>query len=211
MYQRALQEYKKARGLDYILTLNTVNNLGNLYKSLGRLNEAEKMYQRALQEKEMAWGLDYILTLDTVNNLGNLYVDLGRLDEAEKMHQRALQGYEKALGPENIQTFLPALRAMWGLAFLSSRQDRVEDARSLYLTALSGYQKVVGDHHPSCQALRDNLAALGREGNKTSAATYRESMQTRSQPQTIVDPGAGHKLQTSRRHKILERLSLKRT
>jgi len=31
MYKRALRGYKKAYGLDYTLTLQTVGNLGNLY------------------------------------------------------------------------------------------------------------------------------------------------------------------------------------
>jgi len=32
MYERALREYKKVYRLNYTLTLDTVNNLGNLYK-----------------------------------------------------------------------------------------------------------------------------------------------------------------------------------
>jgi tetratricopeptide (TPR) repeat protein len=52
-----------------------LHSMGNLYKSQGKLDEAEKMYQRALRGKEKAWGLDHISTLDTVNNLGLLYVD----------------------------------------------------------------------------------------------------------------------------------------
>ena len=96
MYQRTLQGKEKARGLEHISTLNTVNNLAGLYMKLGRLDKAEKMYQRALQGFEKAWGPEHASTLSTVNNLGALYAVLGRLNEAEKMYQRALQGYEKA-------------------------------------------------------------------------------------------------------------------
>jgi hypothetical protein len=38
--------------IDYISTLDTVNNLGVLYKSEGKLEEAEKMYSRVLVRKE---------------------------------------------------------------------------------------------------------------------------------------------------------------
>jgi tetratricopeptide (TPR) repeat protein len=48
MYQRALQCYEKAWGLDHTETLNTINNLGVLYSDQGKLVEAEQMYQRAL-------------------------------------------------------------------------------------------------------------------------------------------------------------------
>ena len=72
------------------------HNLGYLYESQGKLEEAEKMYQQALQGKENAWGPDHTSTLNTVNNLGNLYKSQGKLDQAEKVYQRALQGKEKA-------------------------------------------------------------------------------------------------------------------
>lgn len=47
MYQREL-EGKKALGREYTSTLNTVNNLGGLYRDQGRLTEAESMFQWAL-------------------------------------------------------------------------------------------------------------------------------------------------------------------
>jgi tetratricopeptide (TPR) repeat protein len=48
MYQRALAGYEKVLGPDHTFTLNTVNNLGSLYRDQGRLNEAEEMDERAL-------------------------------------------------------------------------------------------------------------------------------------------------------------------
>jgi len=48
MFQRALKGYEKALRPDHTFTLNTVNNLGFLYKDLGRMVEAEAMLQRAL-------------------------------------------------------------------------------------------------------------------------------------------------------------------
>ena len=56
MYQRALEGYEKALGPDHTSTLNTVNNLGILYKDQGRLTEAESMYQRALSGFQTALG-----------------------------------------------------------------------------------------------------------------------------------------------------------
>jgi tetratricopeptide (TPR) repeat protein len=49
IYQRALQGYEKAWGPEHTSTLDTVKNLGILYKNLGQLDEAEKMYQRELR------------------------------------------------------------------------------------------------------------------------------------------------------------------
>src|ERR1700741_2582461 len=76
--QRALQGYEKAWGPEHTSTLDTVNNLGNLYANQGKMDEAERMYQRALQGYEKAWGPEHTSTLNTVNNLGILYKDQGR-------------------------------------------------------------------------------------------------------------------------------------
>lgn len=48
MYQRVLEGYEKALGLDHTSTLDTVNNLGLLYKNQGKLKEAEEMLSQAL-------------------------------------------------------------------------------------------------------------------------------------------------------------------
>jgi len=67
------KETSPALGPDHTLTLNTVNNLGLLYKDQGKLKEAEEMLLRALIAYEKALGPDHISTLNTVNNLGLLY------------------------------------------------------------------------------------------------------------------------------------------
>jgi tetratricopeptide (TPR) repeat protein len=171
MYQRALQGHEKAWGLEHTSTLSTVNNLGLLYKDLGRLDEAEKMYQRALQGKEKAWGAEHTSTLYTVNNLGLLYADLGRLDEAEKMYQRALEGYAKAISPKDLMTYVPALKNMWAFASLRESQGRVDDARHWYSQALVGYEKTFGLDYKECASLRNNLALLVRRGEEESSLT----------------------------------------
>jgi tetratricopeptide (TPR) repeat protein len=56
MYIRALQGCEEALGPDHTSILDTVNNLGNLYKNQGKLAEAEKMYIQALQGYEDALG-----------------------------------------------------------------------------------------------------------------------------------------------------------
>jgi tetratricopeptide (TPR) repeat protein len=156
MYQRALQGREKAWGPEHTSTLDTVNNLGILYKNLGRLDEAEKMYQRALQGKEKAWGPEHTSTLDTVNNLGALYADLGRLDEAEKMYQRALQGKEKAWGPEHIST----LDTVNNLGNLYADLGRLDEAEKMYQRALQGYEKAWGPEHTSTLDTVNNLGIL---------------------------------------------------
>ncbi|CAG8884107.1 unnamed protein product, partial [Penicillium egyptiacum] len=54
----------KALGPNHTSTLRTVDNLGVLYASQGKLDEAEQMHIRALAGKERALGPNHTSTLD---------------------------------------------------------------------------------------------------------------------------------------------------
>jgi tetratricopeptide (TPR) repeat protein len=151
MYLRALHGYEKAQGPDSISTYFMVNNLGDLYRSLGRLKEAEQMLQRALHGKEKILGPEDKSTLMTVNNLGILYKNLGRLEEAKQMLQRALDGKEKILGPENINT----LGTVYNLGLTYIDLGRPDDAEQMLQRAQAGYTKLLG-----ISGLRTNADAL---------------------------------------------------
>jgi tetratricopeptide (TPR) repeat protein len=86
MYNRALAGFEKAWGPEHTSTLDTVSDLGNLYKDQGRLEDAERMFNRALAGKEKALGPEHTSTLRTVHNLGLLYAKQGRPEDAERMN-----------------------------------------------------------------------------------------------------------------------------
>jgi len=73
MYKRALRGREKALGAEHTSTLETVNKLGVVYRSQGKLAKAEEMHERALQGREKALRAEHTSTLNTVNNLGIVY------------------------------------------------------------------------------------------------------------------------------------------
>ncbi|KAF2175262.1 TPR-like protein [Zopfia rhizophila CBS 207.26] len=162
MYRRSLEGTEKALGPDHTSTLNTVNNLGNLYKSQGKLGDAEKMYQRALEGYENALGPDHTSTLDTVNNLGNLYKSQGKLGEAEEMYRRLLEGTEKALGPDHTST----LKTVNNLGHLYAGQGRLGEAVKMYQRSLEGREKALGPDHTSTLIVVNNLGILYKSQGK---------------------------------------------
>jgi tetratricopeptide (TPR) repeat protein len=134
LYLRALRGKEEALGAKHTSTLDTVNNLGMLYKNQGKLKEAEGMYLRALRGYEEAWGAKHMSTLDTVNNLGILYADQGKLKAAEQMYMRALRGYEVARGAKHTST----LDTVNNLGILYADQGKLKEAEEMYLRALRG-------------------------------------------------------------------------
>jgi len=95
MLLRALEGFEEEWGAKNTSTLDTVNNLGNLYSKQGKLNKAKEMYGRALRGYEEAWGAKRTSTLDTVYNLGNLYKDRGEVDKANDVDERTAEGHER--------------------------------------------------------------------------------------------------------------------
>jgi tetratricopeptide (TPR) repeat protein len=107
MYQRALQGKEKAWDPEHTSTLDTVNNLGNLYTSQGKLVEAEQMYQQAIQGYEKALGtniITYVPALNTMWCLGSLFEIQADIAKARTMYSKALLGYEQVFGPKHAES-----------------------------------------------------------------------------------------------------------
>ncbi|CEJ81494.1 hypothetical protein VHEMI01616 [[Torrubiella] hemipterigena] len=116
MYLRALVGYEKAWGPDHTSTLDTVNNLGNLYadQAQGKTDDAEKMYLRALAGKEKAIGQSDIATyrpaINTILNIGILRHEQGMLLDAKDHYQRGYDGLFALLGPAHADSCLALKR-----------------------------------------------------------------------------------------------------
>ena len=156
LYLRALAGNETALGPGHTSTLDTVNNLGILYRNQGKLDKAEQMYLRALAGYETALGPKHTSMLNTVNNLGGLYWDQGKLDKAEQMWLRALAGRETALGPKHILT----LDSKHCIANLYRDQGKVDEAESIYESLIISYERASGDDHPSTMMLVHNFGVL---------------------------------------------------
>jgi hypothetical protein len=58
MYQQALRGKEEVVEAEHISTLNTIDNLGSLYRYQGKLAEAEQMLQRVVQGYQKALGTE---------------------------------------------------------------------------------------------------------------------------------------------------------
>ena len=74
MYLRVLKGYEKAWGAEHTSTLDTVNNLGNLYKNQGKMAEAEEIYMRALEEFKKIYNANHSRVLSVIFNLSMLTI-----------------------------------------------------------------------------------------------------------------------------------------
>ncbi|GKT67558.1 NB-ARC and TPR domain protein [Colletotrichum tofieldiae] len=174
MYERALQGYEKALGPDHASTISTVNNLGLLCKSQGRLKELRRCTTELFRLREGIGTTSHVNTRHNQQS-GILYSDQGRLKEAEAMYDRALHGKEKALGPYHTST----LSTVNNLGLLYNIQVRLKEAEEMYERALQGYEKALGPDHASALSTVNNLGFLYyRQGRfKEAEAMYDRALQ----------------------------------
>jgi tetratricopeptide (TPR) repeat protein len=117
----------------------TLNNLGALYRSAGRADEAEKVFAEALAIRRDlvsrdpgAYRPNVAATLD---NLGALYVSTGRLGEAEKADTEAL-AIRRDLAAHDPGAYRPSLAiSLNSLGIVYKRTGRTNDAEKAYNAA----------------------------------------------------------------------------
>ena len=85
-------------------TATSYNNLGSLYKALGKYEEALSLYQKTLAIQQEVLGEKHPETVTSYNNMGDLYEALGKCEEALPLYQEALTIQQEVLGEKRPNT-----------------------------------------------------------------------------------------------------------
>ena len=72
----------------------TLNNLGELYREIGRYSEAEKLHNQALKIREKLFNKPHHDIGQSLNNLALIFYFQGKYTEAEYFYNKALIMYE---------------------------------------------------------------------------------------------------------------------
>ena len=154
--KRSLEIREAQLGPEHPSTATSLNNLAELYRSMGRYGEAEPLYARSLEISEAQLGPEYPSTATSLNNLAGLYELMGRYGEAEPLYARSLEIREAQLGPDHPST-ATSLNNLAGLYYALERYSEVEP---LFLRAMQIDLKAIGENHPDTAIDYVNLAGL---------------------------------------------------
>ena len=156
--QKTLADAEKTRGPVHGDVAAALNNLGQVYGSLGQDSEAEPLYKRALAIFEKTGGLNSVDVAPTLNNLAALYQRQDRLADAEPLFRRALAIREKTLGASHPDTG----QSLNNLATLYEKLGRHANSEPLFRRALAIYEKAGGPEHPAVATLLNNLGQVAK-------------------------------------------------
>jgi tetratricopeptide (TPR) repeat protein len=165
LFRTALDLAEARYGEESPLLALDLNNLAEIYRLMGRHDEAEPLYRRAIVLDEAA-GDDNPGLATSLNNLALLYRAQDRLKEAEPLYKRALVVLEKALGPSHPDV----AKSLNNLAMLYRLQGAPEKAQPLQERALKIADEALGAQHPTTKLMRRNLELVSSPAAKADVA-----------------------------------------
>jgi non-specific serine/threonine protein kinase/serine/threonine-protein kinase len=148
------------------------NVIGNAYRVLGRLAEAEAQLRRARSLLEQSVGEEHPDTVDAICNLGQVFEEMGDYRRAEPLLRRALAlRRQTGSGREELAWVAD------NLAVSLFDQGRLAEAEPLFREALELRLEHFGDQHEMVAKTLHNLAGvLVRQGRLAEA----EALERRS-------------------------------
>jgi CHAT domain-containing protein/tetratricopeptide (TPR) repeat protein len=143
------------------------NNIGSLYLSLMRLDEAERFLRSALDIRRSALGERHTLTVATLHNLALTLIYEGRFAEGEEKMRQVIQAREELLGADNPLT----LSSILMLGYSLIQESRLPEADQLMLSLLKAYRNAELTRDDGYLVTLNNLAFVRlRQGSYEDAS-----------------------------------------
>lgn len=131
-----------------------LDNIGQLYIELGRLDAAQEALDNALKSRIDVYGEDHIATAETLFNLGRLKLAQNQLEDAEIFLERSKRALTKGRG-----TTVPVVAGpIHYMGSVRMAQGRYEDAVSFFRQALNQREQELGPNHPVVGRTLNGLA-----------------------------------------------------
>ena len=167
------------------------NELGMVYKYLGKFQKAEQCYRLALRHvrRSMEGGERDFFLANLYHNLGGLEHSRRRYQRGEKYAQKSLELRCKVSGVRSLGAALD----MAALAAIIDGLGRFEESEALYHKALKIYRSEYGPSHRDNAVIMNNLAALGQatERPAEAEAQYGAALETKRRELGSSHPDVG--------------------
>lgn len=141
--QKALCGFTTTWGADHMWTHTAAMNLGDVYQTQGKLNDATTLLRQSLLGLYKAIGPFHETVLDKASKLVNIYRHYTRRGKSIKAREEcelSLAVFEQIFGPDHEET----LYVVWDLAIMSKEQGRTTEFKKLMQRALAGLRNATG-------------------------------------------------------------------
>lgn len=177
LQESALATRRRVLRSEHPDTLLSINNMGNLLRSQGKLTEAEPYLREALEKSRRVLGEENRNTLMSISNMGALLQRQGKLAEAEPFYREALEKRRRVLGEQHPDT----LDSISNMGALLWSQGKLAEAEPYCREALEKARRVHGEEHPQTLGTINIMCVLLQsQGKLAEAEPYcREALEKR--------------------------------
>ena len=165
LFERVRDTRGARMGLDHIIMLQPLQNLGHAYVLAGKLPEAIALLKQ-VYDAEVKLGPDHSLTITTANNLAVALSQAGKAAEAVALLEPVRDTATAMLGPDHPLT----LHTLNNLAANYDLVGKVRDAIAMLERARDASTAKLGLDHPLTLTTRYNLARAYQADGKLREA-----------------------------------------
>jgi tetratricopeptide (TPR) repeat protein len=140
--------------------------VGNAYRELGLLDQAERHYGRMLALRRSELGEQHADTLMALNNLGQLWWQQSKYADAHAVLTKVLEFRRHALGAEHPDTLI----TMANVGLVLHEQGKYAEAEPLLTGVLEAERRLRGDNHPETLLSMLNVGKLYTDLGKLDQA-----------------------------------------
>jgi len=130
--------------------------LGNAYRAIGELPQAEKHLRRSTELRQSTLGADHLDSLRSMHSLAGLLLARDQFNEAECLYNHVFVTRRKQLGTDDSET----LMTMNDLGILYQYRGRLGDAEDIFKQTLDARKSKFGDDHLDTLETMSCLASL---------------------------------------------------
>jgi tetratricopeptide (TPR) repeat protein len=138
LYTRSLEIRRRQQGTEHPDALTAATNLGSLYMSEGRYEDAETLLSQVLATRTRVLGKEHPNTLNTQWNLGDAYRQQGKPERAEPLFAAVAESRSRTLGVRNSSTAF----AWYSLGEVRVDQQKYAAAEQPLRTAISVFEAI---------------------------------------------------------------------
>jgi CHAT domain-containing protein len=120
LFEQSIAVYERDLGAEHPKTLEATVDLANVYRDMGRRQEALKLIKSVVDIRIRLLGPEDLLTLSAMQDLGTALSKLGRFREAFQMTEQVFQLRSRILGEKHKQTLM-------SMASLASLYEQLGD------------------------------------------------------------------------------------
>lgn len=143
-----------------------LNQIGDIYRKLGRHDRAEPLLREALEIRRRIHGNEHIDVTASLNSLGSLLQYQGKYTEAEPLLREALSTNRKLLGNQHYDVAISASNL--GLALIE--EGKLDEAEPFFHEAVTILRWLFPDGHEDLAATQNNLGLISMaKGDYVSA------------------------------------------